>query len=199
MVQNDPFTSLAEEVSAGFGRANQPGRYLVDTLPWLQFVPEWFPGAGWKKTAKEWKQVCTRVRNTGYEWTLEQIVRNLEGGDLAFIFLISCQKQNKAIPSFISEHLQHLDPDDAEGVEVLKRVATSFYGAGSDTIVSANSSFFLLMSLHPEVQRKAQEEIDRVVGHDRLPRAQDKKDLPFVDAIMKEVMRLNPVTPLGEP
>ena len=54
------------------------------------------------------------------------------------------------------------------------------------------------MSLHPEVQRKAQEEIDRVVGHDRLPSSQDKKDLAYVNAIMKEVMRLNPVVPLGE-
>ena len=54
------------------------------------------------------------------------------------------------------------------------------------------------MSLHSEIQRKAQEEIDRVVGHDRLPNAQDRKDLPYVDAVMREVMRLNPVTPLGE-
>jgi hypothetical protein len=53
------------------------------------------------------------------------------------------------------------------------------------------------MSLHPNVQRKAQEEIDRVIGHDRLPNVQDRKDLPYVEAIMREVMRLNPVTPLG--
>ena len=54
------------------------------------------------------------------------------------------------------------------------------------------------MSLHPEVQRKAQREIDKVVGHDRLPGAQDRKDLPYVDAVMREVMRLDPVAPLGE-
>jgi len=81
---------------------------------------------------------------------------------------------------------------------MLKRVASSLYGGGSDTTASANSSFFLLMSLHPEIQRKAQEEIDRVIGHDRLPNAQDRKDLPYVNAIMREVMRLNPVVPLGE-
>jgi len=91
-----------------------------------------------------------------------------------------------------------LDPEDAEGREVVKDVAVSLYGGATDTTVSANASFFLLMSLHPEVQRKAQKEIDRVVGHDRLPDAQDRKNLPYVDAIMKEVMRLNPVAPLGE-
>ena len=80
----------------------------------------------------------------------------------------------------------------------MKRVAVSLYNGGSDTTVSANSSFFLLMSLHPEVQRKAQREIDEVVGHDRLPGAQDRNNLPYVDAIMREVMRLDPVVPLGE-
>jgi len=91
-----------------------------------------------------------------------------------------------------------LEPEDAEGREILKRVAVSLYGGGSDTSVSANGSFFLLMSLYPDVQRRAQQEIFRVVGHDRLPNAQDRKDLPYVNAIMREVMRLNPVVPLGE-
>jgi len=112
---------------------------------------------------------------------------------------LSRQRQDKAIPSFLSEHLQRLDPEDAEGRDMLKRVSSSLYGGGTDTVVSANSSFFLLMCLHPEVQRKAQEEIDRVVGHDRLPNAQDRKDLPYVDAIMREVTRFQPVVPLGEP
>ena len=111
---------------------------------------------------------------------------------------LSRQKQDKAVPSFLSEHLKQLDPEDAEGREMFKRVAGTLYGGGTDTVVSANSSFFLLMSLHPDVQRKAQEEIDRVVGHDRLPNAQDRKDLPYVDAVMREVARLNTVVPLGE-
>ena len=54
------------------------------------------------------------------------------------------------------------------------------------------------MSLYPDVQRRAQQEIFRVVGHDRLPNAQDRKDLPYVNAVMREVMRLDPVLPLGE-
>lgn len=49
------------------------------------------------------------------------------------------------------------------------------------------------MGLHLEVQQTAEEEIDRVIGRDRLPNVQDRKDLPYVNAIMREVMRLNPV------
>lgn len=35
------------------------------------------------------------------------------------------------------------------------------------------------MTLHPEVQRKAQAEIDAVIGNDRLPNFEDREDLPY--------------------
>jgi cytochrome P450 len=56
---------------------------------------------------------------------------------------------------------------------------------------------FLVLTLYPEIQRKAQEEIDRVVGHNRLPEFQDIESLPFVRAIVMELLRWQPVTPLG--
>lgn len=55
------------------------------------------------------------------------------------------------------------------------------------------------MSLHPEVQRKAQAELDRVVGCDRLPDHADQKSLPYINAIMKETVRWNNVLPIGVP
>ena len=54
------------------------------------------------------------------------------------------------------------------------------------------------MTLYPDVQRKAQEELDSVVGTDRLPELADKEDLPYLDALVKEVLRWNPVAPLGK-
>ena len=54
------------------------------------------------------------------------------------------------------------------------------------------------MMIHPEFQRKAQEEIDRVIGNDRFPTLADQADLPYVDAIVKEVFRWKPVGPLGK-
>lgn len=55
------------------------------------------------------------------------------------------------------------------------------------------------MTLHPEAQRKAQAEIDRVIGNDRFPTLDDQPSLPYLDALMKEVFRWNPVAPLGKP
>jgi cytochrome P450 len=65
--------------------------------------------------------------------------------------------------------------------------------------VSALKSFFLVLTLYPDVQRKAQEEIDRVVGVDRLPSYDDRGNLPYIDALVKEVLRWHPIAPMGLP
>lgn len=51
------------------------------------------------------------------------------------------------------------------------------------------------MVLHPEVQRRAQEELDRIVGRDTLPDFSHRQHLPYVEAVAKEVLRWLPVTP----
>ena len=53
------------------------------------------------------------------------------------------------------------------------------------------------MVLSPEVQKKAQEELDKVVGFNRLPEHGDKEDLPYINSLCKEVLRWHPVLPLG--
>lgn len=55
------------------------------------------------------------------------------------------------------------------------------------------------MVLHPEVQLKAREEIDYVVGDVRLPTAEDRGKLPYIEAVVKEVFRFHPVAPMGLP
>lgn len=55
------------------------------------------------------------------------------------------------------------------------------------------------MALHPDIQKRAQDEIDAVVGTHRLPRFEDRASLPFVEALYREVMRWKPGIPLGVP
>jgi cytochrome P450 len=59
-------------------------------------------------------------------------------------------------------------------------------------------TFLVAALLHPEIQKKAQEELDAVTMRERLPTFEDRPWLPFVDAICKEVTRWRPITPLGE-
>ena len=61
------------------------------------------------------------------------------------------------------------------------------------------SSFFLAMTVYPEVQRKAREEIDRVIGIHRLPTLADRDSLPYIEAVAKEAFRWHPIAPMGVP
>ena len=60
-------------------------------------------------------------------------------------------------------------------------------------------AFFLAMALYPEVQKKAQQELDAVVGSERLPDFSDRPSLPYVNAIVRELLRWHPATPMGVP
>jgi cytochrome P450 len=59
------------------------------------------------------------------------------------------------------------------------------------------TSLFLALVIYPEVQRRAQAELDAVVGRDRLPTFDDRPRLPYIDAFCKELMRWQMVTPIG--
>lgn len=59
------------------------------------------------------------------------------------------------------------------------------------------TTFFLIMALHPEIQERAREEIDRVLGGN-MARHEDRTSLPYVNAMIKEIMRWGPVAPLGQ-
>ena len=63
--------------------------------------------------------------------------------------------------------------------------------------VSSMIYFFLALVLFPEAQRRAQEELDAVIGRDRLPTFDDRPHLPYIEAMCKELMRWQMVTPMG--
>ncbi len=51
------------------------------------------------------------------------------------------------------------------------------------------TAFILSMVMNPEAFKKAQEEIDQVVGNDRLPDFEDRKSLPYMECVLKELYR----------
>ncbi|KAG2129201.1 cytochrome P450 [Suillus bovinus] len=70
-------------------------------------------------------------------------------------------------------------------------------GADTVTTVSTIYSLFLAMTLFPDVQKKAQAEIDAVVGTDRLPSFADRESLPYIEALVKKSLRWNVFVPIG--
>ena len=55
------------------------------------------------------------------------------------------------------------------------------------------------MTLYPAVMQRSQQEIDSVVGNDRLPGLMDRESLPYVEAVLSETLRWRIIGPLGVP
>jgi len=103
-------------------------------------------------------------------------------------------------PSFVTETLREIENSDTPNQDInqVKDVAVVAYTAGVDTTASALGTFFLAMVCYPNVQKKAQAELDKVVNG-RLPEHSDITSLPYLSAVVKEVYRWQPLGPLGVP
>ncbi|KAK5129264.1 hypothetical protein LTR08_003643 [Meristemomyces frigidus] len=182
--KRDPLVDTVDEAMEQFSASAVPGKWAVDMLSFLEYLPEWVPGTGFKRTARLWKQ------------TLMSVV------DDPYVFVTSQMASGKGRPSFVSRSIEQARTEKALGAEeehAIKWSAASLYTGGADTSVTTMDAFFLAMSMFPEVQRKAQAEIDRVVGTSRLPTFSDRKDLPYVNAIVEEAQRWHPIAPMGLP
>ncbi|THH12729.1 hypothetical protein EW146_g7425 [Bondarzewia mesenterica] len=173
---DDPLVHVADVAMDGFSKASEPGAWLVDIIPVIKYVPTWFPGASFKRLAPEWRKYFIAMLNQPFNLVKQQMV------------------DGTALPSFTLDLLQgkKVTPEEEE---LMKVAAGNMYGGGADTIVSSMHTFFLAMTLFPEVLQRGQLEIDSVVGNDRLPTLDDH--LPYVEALVSEVLRWGPVVPLG--
>ncbi|KAF8888916.1 cytochrome P450 [Gymnopilus junonius] len=73
------------------------------------------------------------------------------------------------------------------------------FSAGVATSSTSLEVFILAMLYHPHVMRKAQDEIDKVIGQCRLPEFEDADFLPYINAVIKETLRWRPLFPMGIP
>ncbi|KAI0760097.1 cytochrome P450 [Fomes fomentarius] len=160
------------------------GSRLVDILPILKHLPDWFPGAGFKREAGEVRAVADRMLNEPFE----MVCRHMADGHVT-----PCAAQ-----SLIEACGENPTGSKASDYDI-RCALGSMYFAGAETNLSALQTFFLAMVLHPDVQVKAHEEIDRVVGVHQLPDYCDQAALPYISAILKEVLRWRPVAPLALP
>ncbi|KAK7994542.1 hypothetical protein PG991_016130, partial [Apiospora marii] len=179
--KEDPLVTLADHAMDQFSKAMIPGAWLVDMVPILRHFPDWLPGMSFKQTAREWKA------------TLIDLVERPSG-------LVRKQmaegRNNTSVLSLAYEKSPNMNEEEEH---IVKWASGALYSGGADTSVSTMSTFFLVMSLFPEAQRKAQEEIDRVIGTDRLPTLADRERLPYVGAVMSECLRFHPIAPMGLP
>ena len=182
----DALVNLIDRMMTEFSRAAAPFTWAVDLLPFLQYIPEGIPGTGFKKTAREWKQSIHAVAQIPYKF----VQRQMAVGSYTSSYVSRLIEQSK------SEGAGTLTKEDEKAIIWS---AASLYGAAADTTVISLTTFTLAMLLFPEVQAKAQKEIDSVIGSDRLPGFEDRESLPYLNAVVKETLRWWPIAPMGFP
>ncbi|KAG5991739.1 hypothetical protein E4U52_003373 [Claviceps spartinae] len=178
--QADPLVTIIERTMVIFSKTVLPFAWAVDMVPQLRYLPSWLPGVSFHKTARQWKPVAERMIDVPYNFVRQQM------------------SSGSFTPSFVSQNIEQ-SSEKIGGKEetALKNSAAALFGGGADTSVSSLRSMLLALILYPEVQRRAQQEIDEVVGGDRLPEFQDRDHLPYVNALVKETYRWMPVVPVG--
>ena len=73
---NDPYIKIAEEAVGAIAELLIPGAFLVDFIPILKYVPEWFPGAKFQSKAAVMRKHAAIMRNTTFAATEELMVCN---------------------------------------------------------------------------------------------------------------------------
>ncbi|KAJ7259499.1 cytochrome P450 [Mycena haematopus] len=179
---NDHFVALSENVVKKLAESFFPGAVAVNTFPILRYLPSWMPGAGFKRFAAECRQLTNEMREVQFDF----VKQNMRDG-----------VDSKSVVARLLEANQARGRHDEVAIQDMAATAYAGIYYHSQHTASALASFFLAMATHPDVQKKAQTEIDTVVGSDRLPEFEDRPALPFVEALYREVMRWKPVTPLG--
>ncbi|KAF8602809.1 cytochrome P450 [Ceratobasidium sp. AG-I] len=182
---DDHMLKTIETTASHLEKAIMPTDFLVNILPWLNRFPSWFPGTGWKKVAQEWREELQHTVEEPYNFTMSQVAKGV------------------APPSALSEMLANAQtlPEDVtpEEKDYMMWTVASFYTAAVHSTAASIHVFVLAMTIHREVQIKIQEEIERVTGGKRLPELSDMESMPYVRCVILEVLRWQPVTPLGIP
>ncbi|KAH9163803.1 cytochrome P450 [Lactarius sanguifluus] len=195
--ENDDISVPPKRVVEIMTQFTLPGAALVNHLPFLRRLPSWVPWFKYEPLAGECRELARRMRNEPIDFVRNSMARR--------------------VPSLATEYLQEADLlsglERQQAVQGIEDILGSLFQGNSlrhlwihlawlrrdFQTVSAMYSLFLALILYPEVQKRAQAELDSVISRDRLPTYDDRPHLPYIEAMSKELMRWRMVTPLGVP
>jgi len=177
----------AKEVLHGILNNSEPTVMLVNLLHSLRFVPSWTPGAGWKRQLRAVAAHSRAVINEPYDEVRKRIISGaqVDASALAVQFIQKLPEESDL--TFQAEDT------------IARNVAAVAFLGGADTSISSALAMVLGLTMKPHAQRRAQQELDAVVGLGQLPTSKDIPRLPYIQAIVKETGRWHSVTPLSVP
>ncbi|OBZ67543.1 O-methylsterigmatocystin oxidoreductase [Grifola frondosa] len=181
--QDDKYFFLLEKASESTAEGLVSGTFLVEFIPFLKYIPSWVPGAGFQKKFAEWRAASAGLRDIPFGVAKE-----------AF----NAGTASSCIETALLEKISRNGGEYAvEEEEFAKDALATAHEGGADTTFSLIHWFFAAMLAHPEVQKKAQAELDAVIGPRRLPTFSDRDSLSYINAVVLECLRWFPVIPVA--
>ncbi|KAI9570434.1 cytochrome P450, partial [Boletus coccyginus] len=188
-LQEDPMVSITDKFTKASLPALTPeNAVLLRAFPFLLSVPEWVPALSRiRREARAAYALRTKMIETPYQWVLKRMEA----------------KEDIATDTMVFDHVRRMEnfdgPRHSEYETALKYAASTAFSGATVTTSAMLMCFTLAMVKNPRIWKRAQAEIDAVLGTDRLPEYEDRPSLPYVDAIVRETLRWKPVAPLGVP
>ncbi len=71
---DDYYVRVSERTMQAMAATGNAGAFLVDSIPSLRYLPDWFPGAGFKKKAKEWRRSVSVMPDVSLKFTEDALV-----------------------------------------------------------------------------------------------------------------------------
>jgi cytochrome P450 len=174
-------SSILKELFVQFNESSANGLTLFfPELIWL--APEW-SGFNKLKRAIDNSVVLFREIIAEHEKTLQED----NPRDFIDSYIIETRKTTDVGSSFLKQM----------GDKHLLAIIGDLFAAGAETTATTLSWTMLYLTTYPEVQKKLQAEIDRVIGKSRLPTLADKAAMPYTEAVMYEVLRRSSIVALG--
>ncbi|OSD07374.1 cytochrome P450 [Trametes coccinea BRFM310] len=187
--ERDDYAVMVEDCVRIISQA-APGQFLVETLPFLRHVPAWVPGAGFQKAFAAARAAYRELQRRPFAEAKRSFVRDSRDPDMQSSIAGSLLARSGYVPG------ADIDPEEQK---IMENICTITIIGGSDTTFSMMQGVFKALSLYPDVQKIAQAELDAVVGPDRLPEHEDRDNLVYINALMKEILRWHLPIPIGIP
>ncbi|KAH9994259.1 cytochrome P450, partial [Russula vinacea] len=168
----------------------RPGAALINHLPFLRLIPSWVPYFSYEPVARISRELSKRIRNEPMDFVKNALVC----GDQCSSS--SCWN-DAACHSVMEPQCIHWRASPEQKLCATLDIPMCFLPTPTIETVSSMSFLFLALVLFPEVQRRAQAELDVAIGRDRLPAFDDRPRLPYIEALCKELLRWQIAVPLG--
>ncbi|XP_077305197.1 cytochrome P450 2K4-like isoform X2 [Lithobates pipiens] len=144
-------------------------------------------------------------RISSFLGTQKQIVQNFDDLKEFVLKRIKYQRQafdTNAISGYIDAYLLKQEQESAKAEtyfddENLVYSVLDLFGAGTETTSTTLRWSILLMMKYPEIQKKVQEEIRTNIKQGQMPTADDRRKMPYTEAVVHEIQRFTNIVPLN--